>query len=392
MSPAIPHITDAQRRARLARRHLPALGRRAATVREAAEAVLALHATDAATVHLSAAARLDDPRHETIERELYDGTSLLRMTAMRCTLFVVPVNFAPVMLAACGRPNAAARTKGLLRQLEQNGYGDAAWLEKTARATVEAVRERGEATTAELAAAVPGLDRQIVISPGKPYESRRSIATDLLFALAADGHLTRGSRRGGWTSNQHAWTIAPELPDIPAPQARAELVRHWLTAFGPGTLADLKWWTGWTLSETRRALAAAGAVDVRLDDGPGYALPEDIEPAEAPAPSAALLPALDPTPMGWRDRGFYLNPDHTAALFDRMGNIGPTIWWNGRIIGGWGQRKDGSIAHRLLTDSGREAQTAIEAEVNRLAVYLGDRQFTPAYRTPLERELSSQGR
>ncbi|MEU4849746.1 hypothetical protein [Streptomyces gilvosporeus] len=43
-------------------------------------------------------------------------------------------------------------------------------------------------------------------------ESRRSIAADLLFALAADGHLARGGRRGGWTSNQHAWTLAPHSP------------------------------------------------------------------------------------------------------------------------------------------------------------------------------------
>lgn len=388
MSTAVPRITDAQRRARLARRQLPGPGRRAASVREVAASVLALHATDAATVHLSAAARMDNPQYEAIERELYDREALLRMTAMRCTLFVLPTTLAPVMLAACGRPNAAARTKGLLRQLQQNGYGDAAWLEKVTRATLKAVRERGEATTAELAAAVPGLDRQIVISPGKPYESRRSIATDLLFALAADGHLTRGTRRGGWTSNQHAWTLAPSLDDIPAPQARAELVRHRLTAFGPGTLADLKWWTGWTITETRKALTATDAVEVLLDDGPGCALPDDIEPVGAPTPSAALLPALDPTSMGWRDRGFYLGSDHVPALFDRMGNIGPTVWWDARIVGGWAQRPDSTIAYRLFTDPGQEARTAIEEEANRLTAYLGDSRFTPAYRTPLERELS----
>ncbi|GAU65882.1 hypothetical protein SSP35_02_02500 [Streptomyces sp. NBRC 110611] len=383
-------ITDAQRRIRLVRRHLPGPGRRSATTREVAETVLALHATDAATVYLSTAARLESPRHDTIERELYERATLMRMTAMRCTLFVVPTALAPVMLAAVGRPNAAARTKGLLRQLEENGYGDAAWLENITRSTLEAVRERGEATTAELAAAVPGLDQQLVVSPGKRYESRHSIAADLLFALAADGHLIRSSRRGGWTSNQHAWTLAPELPDIPAPLARTELVRHWLGAFGPGTVADLKWWTGWTVTETRKALAAAGVVEVALDEGTGYALPEDLEaPAAAgPEPTAALLPALDPTPMGWRERGFYLDPEHIPALFDRMGNIGPTVWWDGRIVGGWAQRKDGALAWRLLTDPGREARQAIEAEVDRMAAFLGKRRFTPAYRTPLERELA----
>ena len=38
--------------------------------------------------------------------------------------------------------------------------------------------------------------------------------------------------------------------------ARADLVRRWLARFGPGTLADIVWWTGWNQGDTRRALAA----------------------------------------------------------------------------------------------------------------------------------------
>ncbi|MEU8976394.1 winged helix DNA-binding domain-containing protein [Streptomyces monashensis] len=386
---SLPRIGNAQRRARLVRRHLPGPGLRAATALEVAESVLALHATDAATVYLSAAARLADPRHETIERELYERDSLLRMTAMRCTLFVVPARLAPVMLAAAGRPNSAARAKQLLRALEQAGFGDGGWLDRVASDTIAVLKQRGEATTAELAAAVPGLERQLVVAAGKPYESRRSIATDLLFALASDGRIVRATRRGGWTSNQHAWALASELPELSPASARAELARHWLAAFGPGTLADLKWWTGWTVTDTRKAVAEAGAVEVRLDEGPGFALPDDLDPVPEAQPSAVLLPALDPTPMGWRDRGFYLDPAHVPALFDRMGNIGPTVWWDGQIVGGWAQRKDGTLTWRLLTDPGREARTAVEAEAGRMAAFLGERRFTPAYRTPLERELAS---
>ncbi|MEU5002417.1 winged helix DNA-binding domain-containing protein [Streptomyces sp. NPDC021622] len=387
---ARPRITAGERRARLVRRQLLDPAVRAGRVREVARSVLALHATDAATVHLSVAARLADPRPEAVERELYERESLLRMTAMRCTLFVTPTGLAPVLLAASGRPNAAVRRKQLLRQLELSGIGDERWLAKVSRAALSVLAERGEATTGELAAEVGGLERQIVVAPGKRYESRRSVAADLLFVLAADGHVVRGTRRGGWTSNQHAWTLAPELPELTPATARAELVRLWLGAFGPGTVADLKWWTGWTLTDTRKALAASGAVDVDLDEGMGYALAEDLEePVDGAGPSAVLLPALDPTPMGWRDRGFYLDPAHVPALFDRMGNIGPTVWWDGRIVGGWAQRKDGTLNWRLLDDPGRQARAAIEAEAQRTASFLGDRRFTPAYRTPLERDLAS---
>ncbi|MFE0178885.1 winged helix DNA-binding domain-containing protein [Streptomyces sp. NPDC059002] len=390
------HISGCERRARLAYRQRLEPAQRAEHVDQVARSVLALHATDPATVYLSAAARLAEPRHETVERELYEREALLRMTAMRCTLFVTPTGLAPVLLAAAGKPHAANRRKHLLRQLEASGAGDDRWLEKAGRAVLEVLAERGGASTAELAAAVAGLERQIVVAPGKRYESRRSVAADLMFVLAAEGRVVRGTRRGGWTSSQHAWALGLALPELAAASARAELARLWLGAFGPGTVADLKWWTGWTVTDTRKALAAAGAVEVGLDEGTGYALTEDLEDLEGmgarvaePAPAAALLPALDPTPMGWRERGFYLDPAHVPALFDRMGNIGPTVWWEGRIVGGWAQRKDGTLNWRLLEDPGREARTAVEAEAARMAAFLGERRFTPAYRTPLERELAS---
>jgi len=101
----------------------------------------------------------------------------------------------------------------------------------------------------------------------------------------------------------------------------------------------------------------------------------------------ALLPALDPTAMGWTERDWYLGP-HRAPLFDRTGNIGPSIWSDGRIVGGWVQRPDGEIALRVLEDVGSAAFAAIDAEAATLADWLGDVRFKPKFRTPLERELS----
>ncbi|KIX77017.1 hypothetical protein SF23_14325 [Streptomyces sp. MBRL 10] len=91
--------------------------------------------------------------------------------------------------------------------------------------------------------------------------------------------------------------------------------------------------------------------------------------------------------MGWADRGFHLDPAHRPALFDYAGNIGPTVWWNGEIVGGWAQRPDGEIVWRLLADSGRAAEEAVAAEASRLAAWVGDTRITPRFRTPLEREL-----
>jgi hypothetical protein len=91
--------------------------------------------------------------------------------------------------------------------------------------------------------------------------------------------------------------------------------------------------------------------------------------------------------MGWKEREWYLGP-HAGLLFDRSGNAGPTVWRDGRVVGGWAQRRDGEVAVRLLEDVGADARAAVEAEAERLAAWLGDARVTPRFRTPLERELS----
>jgi len=128
--------------------------------------------------------------------------------------------------------------------------------------------------------------------------------------------------------------------------------------------------------------------EVDLGGTAGLLLTGD-EPPEQDQEWVALLPALDPTPMGWQDRSWFIG-EHAPALFDRSGNIGPTVWSNGRIVGGWAQRPDGEIAVRLLQDTGAEAEAAIAAEARRLGDWIGPARVTPRFRTPLERELAAK--
>ena len=92
--------------------------------------------------------------------------------------------------------------------------------------------------------------------------------------------------------------------------------------------------------------------------------------------------------MGWKERDWYLG-EHRPALFDTAGNAGPTVWWSGRIVGGWAARKGGEIAFRLLEDIGREGVAAVEAEAERLEAWLAERSVLPRFTTPLARELIS---
>jgi len=149
---------------------------------------------------------------------------------------------------------------------------------------------------------------------------------------------------------------------------------------------NLKWWTGWPLGQVRTALTEIDPIEVDLDGVAGIVLPGDEDVPE-PEPWIALLPALDATPMGWAERSWYLGP-HQGALFDRNGNIGPSVWCDGRIVGGWAQRRDGEVVVRLLEDVGAETAAAVNTAAAGLTAWIGPVRVMPRFRTPLERELS----
>ncbi|XVS60544.1 winged helix DNA-binding domain-containing protein [Actinosynnema sp. CA-299493] len=379
-------IDDAQRRARLGVRHLPTT--RATAVEDVVDALVGLHATDPATVFLSACARLERPSVAEVEAAFYDRRTLVRLLCMRRTMFAVTAATAPVVRAAAGAAVAAKERQKLLAYLAEGVGWDADRLAEVERATLEALRQRGEATAVDLTRDVPALLEQVVVAAGKPYETRQNVSSRVIRVLAADGLIRRGRPLGTWLSTRFRWAPATPWPELDPADARAELARRWLASYGPGTEADLKWWTGWNLGHTRAALAAAGAVAVELSTGAGYVLPDDIEPVEEPEPRAALLPALDPTPMGWQARGWYLPDRHRPRLFDTMGNVGPTVWWNGAVVGGWSQRADGGLVWELLEDVGADAEAAIAREADRLASWLGGVRVIPRFRTPLEKELA----
>jgi hypothetical protein len=389
---AVRRIDVDERRARLARRHLLA-GAAGADPVEVARALVALHATDAASVYLSAAARLRVSRLGAVEEALYERRELVRMLGMRRTMFVVPVELAPVVQAACTDAIAVTERRRLVEHLMQAGAGGERWLADVEKATLAALAKRGSATAAELSGDEPRLRTQLLMAEGKSYQALQNITTRVLMVLSAQGRIVRGRPRGTWVSSQYHWSpadawLAGGLAELSPQAARVELARLWLASYGPGTPADLKWWTGWTMAQVKAAVAPLDTDHVDLDGAPGLVLATDADPVPPAESWVALLPALDPTVMGWVRRDWYLG-EHGPALFDRSGNPGPTVWCDGRIVGGWAHRPDGRIAVRLLEDVGREAAEAIEAAAGALSAVIGHVRVTPRFRTPLERELSA---
>ena len=190
-----------------------------------------------------------------------------------------------------------------------------------------------------------------------------------------------------WTSSS-----STNWPELDTAAAQCELARRYLRAFGPATTADVQWWAGWTKGATTKALAAAEAEPVTLEDGsPAWIAAGDADTTDVAGPWVALLPSLDPTVMGWKQRDWYLPSDMTPQLFDTNGNAGPTIWADGRVVGAWGQRADGTIATELLAPLSKRHQRLLDAEVERLRALLGDTRFNVRFQSPLGRVLSGRG-
>ena len=386
-------IPDEERRSRLAVRHLLAPGANAPSVVSAAEAMCGLHASDPATVYLAARARVEDLVVSDLETALYETRSIARVLGMRRTMFVVPSPLVSLLQSGCVDVMAPRERRRLVTWIEQAEIAPDGndWLAGVEAATLSAIEARGEATAVELSEDVPELKEKISFGEGKSWAGQVGLSTRVLFLLATQGRILRGRPLGSWTSSQYRWVpmswLFPQgLVSLPAGQARERLAERWLASFGPGTAEDLKWWTGWTKTQVAAALDGIGAVAVETTAGPAFVLPDDMEAVSVPDPWVALLPSLDPTVMGWRNREWYLG-DQAPALFDRNGNAGPTVWCNGRVVGGWAQQSGGEVVYRLLEDIGTEETRAVEEAAAALTAWLGPTRITPRFRTPLEKTV-----
>ena len=206
-------------------------------------------------------------------------------------------------------------------------------------------------TGAELSKAVPELREQLLLRPGHEV-----------------GGVGRGCRPGSCSCSRPTSASSAAGRRAGGP-ARSTAGCRWPSGCPTASLgwrrprAGPRWPTaGWRRSaQPRRPTSSGGPVGPSARPGPRWppsarsrwlstrdragSVPGDEDAVRPTAPWVALLPALDPTTMGWQGRGWYLGP-HGPRLFDRSGNAGPTVWVDGHIVGGWAQRPDGEVVHQ----------------------------------------------
>ena len=388
-------IDVAERRARLVVRHRLDPAARATDPLTVARSLVCLHATDAVTVFLSIRARSDGVAPADVEQALYEDRSLVRLLAMRRTLWVVPRELVPVVFAAATRAVAATQRKRLEGFVRDSGVSTrpGAWITRAGNAAVAAVAARGEAMTREVVADVPLLATKLRFGSGR-WVVEQSAGARVLPQLAMEGRLVRGRPRGSWISPQFRWVTTEDwlggpIEELDVAAAQAELLRRWLAAFGPATETDMRWWTGWTLRETRAALAAVPHTEVDLGGSDRLRARRTTSSRRRhrsrprrccrrstrrrwAGRSATGTSASTPAPCSTRTET-PARPSGGTAASSAAGRSAATA-------------RSCSACSRT---SARDARAAIDAEVDRLRAWVGDVRFSPGFLPPFQRELAS---
>jgi hypothetical protein len=171
----------------------------------------------------------------------------------------------------------------------------------------------------------------------------------------------RTVKTGSWRSDRFLYARWSDwIPDVDPDAidevaARRELVEHYVTAYGPVDVADVKWWTGWTKAET---LEATDSIDLSRS---GSAL--------SLLKGTRLLPVWDVLMVAYRNRDRLLDPSYSALVYDRYGNATSVVMHDGRAVGQWDLGSDDSplvIKVAPFTDWPSSLYDAVEHEARQI--------------------------
>ncbi|MDM7999591.1 MAG: winged helix DNA-binding domain-containing protein [Dehalococcoidia bacterium] len=322
---------DSVNRFRLHRQHL-AEDSHIEDIAQITRDIYGLHATNATTPYLSLFARAKDFSRDKLDKELYVKKTLGKIRCIRKTVHILPRETIPVAFAA---------TKSIV---EPNS---ADFLRITGGVT----QEEYETASQEILKILKGEGMSTALIKKRLGSS---LNISLIVNLMCDqGLLMRGCSEKGWKSNTHTYYAfsdyfpGMDLNSVDPAEAREITVRQYLAAYGPATVKDISWWSGFTMTEIRRILhvMARETVEVEIQGlaGSYVILAEDRADLQrlrcSGQPAVNLLPALDPYLMGYKERGRYLDREHQEMVFDRSGNATSVILVNGRAAGIWDVRE-----------------------------------------------------
>lgn len=283
-------------------------------------------------------------RRDTLERELARGT-VVKATVMRQTLHLVTRRDYALLRAAMSKTNFP-------------------WESTLAKRLAPVVRELASSGPVTTADALAELARHDLggLTPARAWRYARAAA-----------HLAHHHETALWQARPEGRFVALDEPEPHVPiEARAEMIRRYLAAFGPASRRDIGAWSMLRMPEIDASLELLEPL-LRFRDEKGREL---LDIRRAPRPSADVsapvrfLPKWDNVLLGFADRSRILPEEYRGAVIATNGDVAQTFLVDGLVAGRWKIQKGRVVVDAFARLSGA-ARREVKEEAARLAAFLG---------------------
>ena len=285
-------------------------------------------------------------RRETLERELARG-AVLKATVMRQTLHLV-----------------TRRDYGLLRAAMSEMISRGATAQaKSLAPSVRALAEAGSVTSEE---ALAHLEREHGLTG---LEGRRAWR-----AARVRAHLLHHHETALWRARPEGRFVAIEEPEAHVPvEARAEILRRYLAAFGPASRRDIVAWSMMHVPELQPALDVLEPLR-RFRDEQGREL-LDVPRAPLPDPDTPapvrFLPKWDNVLLAFADRTRVLPEEYRKTVIRTNGDVAQTFLVDGLVAGTW-RVENARVVLEPFVALSRLVRVELEDEAGRLEAFLAE--------------------
>ena len=329
-------------RATLARQLL--LERKRLSPKAVIERLVGMQAQWAPAPYVGIWTRTTSFRRETLERALASGT-IVKANLIRMTLHLVTVRDYWLMRAA----------------ISESGHADQWPDSKLVERTVRELAEAGPTNSVEALALIEqkhGLTGHRARSAWRGGRMRAHVLHDHLSA--------------SWDAPQRHRFVALRNPDAHVPvEARAEILRRYLAAFGPASRQDMDAWSMMRQPQIKAALERLEPLRRFRDengrellDVPRAPLPD----ADTPAP-VRFLPKWDNVLLSFADRTRVLPEEYRRRVIRNNGDVAQTFLVDGFVAGIW-EVENGRVVLQPFTKLSRAAQREVNEEKERIEAFL----------------------
>jgi hypothetical protein len=285
-------------------------------------------------------------RRQTLERELARG-AVVKATVMRQTLHLVTRRDYALVRAALSETNFPDRTS-------------------TAERLAPSVRALAEAGPVRTDDALAHLEREHGLTG---IDARRAWR-----AARVRAHVLHHHETALWHARPEGKFVALDEPETHDPtEARAEILRRYLEAFGPASRRDIVSWSMMHVPEIQRALDRLEPLRRFRDENGRELLDVPRAPLPDPDTRAAVrfLPKWDNVLLAFADRTRVLPERYRKTVIGMNGDVAQTFLVDGFVAGIW-RVEAGRVVTEPFAPLQRSARHDVEHEAARLQSFLAD--------------------